>query len=1116
MAIKNVTVEQALNSALSGQPLIYNIDGKVVVIKRKEDDLIDKVVHYLSAIDIRGKITDENGDPLSRATVSVKGSLRYILSNDKGEFSFSNVDDKAILVVSYVGYDVKEIKAQPVIVVQMSLASSKLKEVNITYSTGYQQVSKERATGSFAKPDMEIFSKRTGTMDIISRLDGLVPGLTIMQGPRGTKGNDNEGRTQSALVRGKGSVRANTEPLYVVNGIAVTNFSNINPDDVEDITVLKDAAAAAIWGARAANGVIVVTTKSGAKNKKVAVNYSGYVNFQGKPDFGYLRLMNSAQYIQAARETFDPISYPYNTLSRDLVTPHEQILYDNYEGRITDAAANASLDSLASIDNSKQLRDLWYRNAITTNHTLSISGGNDTYSAYSSVSYSNSIGSQPGTKNESYKLNLNQTYKPTKYLTFSLFTALNSGINKSDNLPTMEADVLPYQLFRDEQGKNISMPYMLGLSEEIRKDWEKRSRISYDYNPLDEANYGFSNANRTAINLMGGVGLKIWQGLSFQGNYGFQKTLGTTHSYKDIAAISSRERLINFTVAPTEESVPIYYLPTTGGDYTTADFQQKNWTLRNQLVFNTKLRDGKDYLSLQGGQEAQEQFLSNNTSTILGYDLALQTYPAIDYATLGSKGIANTVPGGRHRLSAQPFSFTENKSRFVSYFALASYTLNGKYSVDASWRTDRSTLVGSSQSAQNKPIWSFGGKWEVIKENFMKNISWLNDLGVRATYGITGNSPYLGASSSKDILVIENSGTPPVPGQGADIRQPANTTLNWEATRTINFGINFAVFKSRISGNIDLYNRKTTDLLAVMPVNPFTSFGSVLGNLGDLSNKGVELGLTTQNIVKRDFTWSSTLTFSYNYNKLLSYEADPIALSYASAKVTSNFLIGYSMSSLFAYRFAGLDHETGDPLIKLSDGTTSKEWDVAKPEDIVYMGTTIPKFNGGLSNTFSYKNLSLTANLSYSLGNVMRKELNNFYTGRLTGVANSFTGNINTLFFDRWKKPGDELTTNVPSYVSSEDEDSRRNINYYNLADINVVSASYVKLRDISLSYALPKNILKPWGLGAASFFVQATNFLVWTANHEGIDPEYSGLSDGSRSLPPFKHSYSIGANISF
>lgn len=1114
MAIKNVTVEQALNSALSGQPLTYSVDGKIVVIKRKENDLIDKIAHYLSAIDIRGKITDENGNPLSGATVSVKGSLRYILSNDKGEFLLNNVDEKAILVVSYVGYDVKEIKAQSVVIVQMVLASSKLKEVNITYSTGYQQVSKERATGSFAKPDMEIFSKRTGTMDIMSRLDGLVPGLTILQGPRDTKGNDDIGRTQSALVRGKGSVRSNTEPLYVVNGIAVTNFSNINPDDVEDITVLKDAAAAAIWGARAANGVIVVTTKSGGKNKKIAVNYSGYVNFQGKPDFGYLRLMNSAQYIQAARETFDPVAYPYNTLSRELVTPHEQILYDNYAGRISDASANASLDSLASIDNSQQLHDLWYRNSITTNHTLSISGGNDTYSAYSAVSYSNSTGSKPGTKNENYKLNLNQTYKPTKYLTFSLFTALNNGINKSDNLPTMDADVLPYQLFKDGQGNNISMPYMLGLSEAIRKDREKRSRISLDYNPLDEANYGFTEANRTAINLMGGVGLKIWRGLSFQGNYGFQKTLGTTHSYRDIADIDSRIRLINLTVAPTVNSVPIYYLPTTGGDYTTANFQQKNWTLRNQMVFNTKLRDGKDYLSLQAGQEAQEQFQSTSNATILGYDLELQTYPSIDYYTLGN-GIANTVPGGRGRLSAKPFSSTENKSRFVSYFALASYTLNGKYSVDASWRTDRSTLIGSSQSAQNKPIWSFGAKWEVIKEKFMKDVTWLNDLGVRATYGITGNSPYAGASSSRDILVIENSGTPPIPGPGADIDKPANTALNWEATRTINFGINFAVFKSRLSGNLDLYNRKTTDLLAVMMVNPFTSFGSVTGNLGELSNKGAEIGLTSQNIVSRNFSWSSTLTFSYNYNKLLSYEADPIGLSYAGSKVTSNYLIGYSMSSLFAYRYAGLDN-MGDPLIKLSDGTTSKEWDVAKPEDIVYMGTTIPKFNGGFSNTFSYKNISLSANLSYSLGHVMRKELNNFYTGRLTGSANSFTGNINTLFLDRWKKPGDELTTDVPAYVADIDEDSRRNIDYYNLADVNVVSASYVKLRDISLSYALPKNILKPWGIGSASFFVQATNFLVWTANHEGIDPEYSGLSEGSRTLPPFKHSYSIGANISF
>ncbi|WP_442587688.1 SusC/RagA family TonB-linked outer membrane protein [Pedobacter sp. AW31-3R] len=1112
MSVKNATLQQAMNSALSGQHLTYHVNGKVVVIKRREESFIEKVKNYIAAIDVRGKVVDEEGRPMSGATITVKGTNRHVLTNNEGEFFIAEVQENAILSISFLSYETIEVKAVSDMSIQMVPATSKLEEVNISYSTGYQKVSKERATGSFSKPDMKVFSQRTGSMDVMSRLDGLVPGLTILAGPNNMTGNDEKGRTQRALVRGKGTVRSSSEPLYVVNGMPVANFSNINPDDVEDITVLKDAAAAAIWGARAANGVIIVTTKSGSKDKKLSISYSSFFNFQGKPDRDYLRLMNSSQYIQTAKELFNPTAYRPTTLSGAFVAPHERIMYDGFLKLISEDAVKAGLDSLANIDNSGQLDELWYRNAMSQNHTLSIGGGNQYYSAYTSVSYTNDRSNTRGQKSETYKLNLNQTFNPTKYLSFSLFTALNNAVSKGDNAPSISADVIPYQLFKDAQGNNISMPYMQSISPDIRADYEARSRISLDYNPLDERGYGFNDANRTAINIIGGVELKLFQGLAFQGNYGFQKSPGTTHTYRDSKSYALRSQLVNLTVAPTVDDIPVYYLPTTGGTYQIGESTQKDWTVRNQLVYNSRVRQGKDYLSLQFGQEAQEQYGTSSFSTLRGYDLDLQTYAAIDYNTL-SKGIFGVVPGGRGGLSELPFSSTDQKSRFISYFALANYTFDGKYSIDGSWRTDRTTLVGSDQSAQDKPVWSVGAKWEVTKENFMKDLGWLDNLGVRATYGITGNSPRTGESSSKDILKIEPGR--PVPGTGAEIDVAGNDKLSWESTRTINFGINFSVLKSRLSGNIDMYNRNTTNLLAAVVLNPFSSFGSSTGNLGELSNKGIEIGLTSNNYTSRNFNWSSTFTFSYNYNKLVSYEEDPIALSYATSKVNSNYLIGYSMNSLFAYQYAGLDN-MGDPLIRLKDGTVTKNRNLATPDDVVYMGTTIPKFNGGLSNTFSYKDFSISANLVYNLGHVMRKETLDYFTGRLTGNENSFTGNLSTLFLDRWKQPGDELKTNIPAYVAGNANNNRRELSYYSRGDANVVSASYIKLRDVSLSYSLPASALRTLHISSARLFVQATNFLVWTANKEGIDPEYASLSEGTRTLPPFKHSFSIGTNISF
>lgn len=1113
MSIQGVSLQQALNSALAGQPLTFSIEGKVVVIKRKETSLVDKMKAYLAEIDIKGKVFDEAGNPMSGATITVKGSGRYTMTNDKGEFTLDNVSDQAILAITYLGYETLEIKAKSDISVSMKPGSAKLEEVNITYNTGYQKISKERATGSFAKPDMKVFSQRTASQDIMSRLDGLVPGLTVISGNAGAYGNEQTGRTQRALVRGTGSVRSTTEPLYVVNGIVIQNFSSINPDDVEDITVLKDAAAAAIWGARAANGVIVVTTKSGSKNQKIDINYSGYVNFQGKPDFDYLNQMSSAQYIQTAREIFNPTAYPSRTLSGRFVAPHERLMYDNADGLISEAAMNRGLDSLASIDNRKQLNDLFYGNTISNNHTLSLGGGNQQYAAYSSFSYTNATG-RPGVKNETYKLNLNQTYNPTKFLSLTLFTALNNTLNKSNNQLNIPQDILPYQLFRDAQGNNITMNYVQAMDPEIKLDYEQRSRINLDYTPLDELNYGFQDNNATSINLIGGVGIKIWKGLAFQGNYGFNKSPQTSHRYTDIKSFGMRNQLVNFTVAPTAESTPVYYLPTTGGMYQTGDYQRKDWTVRNQLTYNSRVRDGKDFISVQVGQEAQEQHTSSQYNTLMGYDLDLQSYAAIDYVTL-ARGIPGVVPGGRARFSQNPTTMSDQKSRFTSYFALANYTFDGKYSMDFSWRQDKSTLIGADLSSQNKPIYSIGGKWEMTKESFMQGISWLNNLGVRATYGITGNSPFVGASSSKDILALENTSTAPPAGYGAHVDQPANGKLNWESTRTINFGINFDVFDSKLSGNIDMYDRKTTNLLAVVVMNPFLSFGSSTGNLGSLSNRGIELGLSTKIFESKDFNWNTSLTFSYNYNKLLSYEEDPIALSYATAKVAASYLIGHSMSSLFAYQYAGLD-AMGDPLVRLNDGTVTKERNVASPDDIVYMGTTVPKFNGGLLNSFGYKGFTLSANIGYNFGHVMRSETNDFFTGRLTGNEGSFSGNINSIFNNRWKVPGDEARTDIPAYVAGNANNNRRELSYYSMGDTNVESASYIKLRDISLGYNLPASMLRAIHLSSVRVFFQANNFLLWTANNDGIDPEFYGLTNGGRSLPPFKHSFSLGTNISF
>jgi len=1126
--LKNTSFKEVLKAVFAGQPVTYTISADVIVIRRIDDASNPVVpVPQASTGKITGYIYDADGLPLQGATVTLEDELTVsetAITDSKGFFILNAAPADQNLIVSYIGYTRESIPVanKSSFTLTLKLESVQMKEVLI--STGYQKLSKERITGAADKPDMNVFKQRSGTMDVINRLEGLVPGVTVIAGEAGSVANNNIGngyKTQKSVIRGLSSVQLNTSPLYVLNGVAVDNISSLNPDDVADITVLKDAASAAIWGARAANGVIVITTKTGVKNSRTKVSYSAFVNMMGKPDFDYSKSMNSSQYIQTAKETFDPVQFPYMFLQNEFLSPHERILYGQNAGTISSAQATKSLDSLSAINNISQIKDIWYRNAVTMNHTIALSGGTTDYSYYGSAAYTDTRSNTIGQSNKNYRLNFNQDYTLSKRLKISLITSLGNNLVKQARPITISDQFLPYQLFRDENGNGISMPYVQGYTPERRADFQRRSRIDLDYNPLDEINYGYASVNNLNFNVAGEVDLKLFKGLSFHGNYGYQKAPGSNRTYDDHQGYKVRRELLSMTVAPTVASTPIYYLPTTGGTFVTAETEERNWTVRNQLIYNSSLRDGKDQLNLQFGHEAREQYAGSHNLTLRGYDDNLQSYAILDYKTL-SEGIYNTVPSFFGAIAGQNYGSTDARTRFSSYYGLLNYTFDGRYSIDGSWRIDHSNLFGSDNSTQNRPVWSIGAKWNLTRERFMPKLDWLNNLSLRATYGITGNSPYIGGASQYDILTTEGGGggaivgSSSLAGPGLRITSAANRTLNWETTSTANIGLDFELLKSRIVGSINVYRKMTDDLLGSVKLNPLTGFSSALGNIGTLRNKGIELGIQSSNIQTTDFSWNTSVTFSYNQNKLLSYTEQEEWMNTADAKIGSNYWVEYSMQSLFAYDFDGLDN-TGSPKIRLADGTVTSEKNIAKPEDVKYMGTTLPVYSGGISNTFRFKQFSLTANMIYNLGHVMRKDVNQVYNGRITGVSGSFLGNLHTDFLNRWKNPGDEAFTHIPAYLSAENFfSSTRELSYYTNGDLNVLSASYLKLRDITLSYAIPAVLLRKAGIGSANLFVQGTNFMLWKANNEGIDPEYNNLESGVRIIPNYLHSYSLGINVIF
>lgn len=1130
--VNDQPIEQVLHGILDKLDLTYEVNNKIFTIRKKN---VQRSSNFTAqqGIEVWGKVTNTGNTALPGATITIKGTSTSTKTDQNGLFHFQKVNPNSSLIITYLGHKTEEIRVKENLSVQLQMENAALEEVVIV-NTGYQSISKERSTGSFSKPDMSVLSNRTGSMNVLQRLDGLIPGLAVNNAPNAAQ--------NPLLIRGLTTIGlpnssrvysgTNRNPLYVVDGIPVDDVSSINPQDVDNITVLKDATAASIWGARASNGVIVITTKKGANNSSVSIQYDGFFNFQGKPNLDYTPSLDSKQFIAAAKEVFDPIAYPwatvsaYGNLSGSGVAPHERILYNLNRGLISQEQANSSLDSLASLDNRQQIKDLWYRNASLMNHTVSAATGSENYSFYGSAAYTDTRNSSPDEKNKSYKINLNNNFNAGKKIKINLVNDLTNTNTRTPRNINIDYNYYPYQMFKDASGNHLDMSYMQYLTDETRVDYENRSRINLGYVPLDERLYGNTAANTFTSRNVLGLNVKVIEGLQFEGTYGYVKRNSKTESYDDEKSYRVRSELVQFTVAPDINSTPIYYLPTTGGVYDVDNVNQDNWTVRNQFSYNRDWSDDKHQLTALLGQEMQENQIKMTGSLVRGYNDLLQTYAPVDYSTLGLSGVNNPVMSnylsGRSILYKDFFDQSFSQTRFLSYYSNLAYTYARKYSLNASFRIDQSNLFGIDKAAQNKPVWSIGGKWNISREEFMSNVHWLDNLALRTTYGLTGNAPSPGVAASYDILTSSSSPSF-LNGTGLSINTPSNAKLTWESTKNTNIGLDFAFLNQRISGSIDVYRKNTENLLGYMPTNSFSGYSSIVGNIGNLDNKGIELSLQATPVNGNNFSWNTILNLAYNKNKLKQLNFST-AISTAAAKIFDQYAEGYPAFAVFAYQYAGLD-ELGDPQIQLHDGTITKAPSAAKVEDVIFKGSMQPVWTGGFSNIFSYKSLSLAANTVFNLGHVMRRDVNSYYAGRLTHTnatvaytGSGFTGgNVHSDFLDRWKQPGDELITDIPSYVSnSSTSAARRNVGYYTYGDINVISASYIKLRDITLSYRLPKTMLQNLKINDIALRLQVSNLLLWTANNEGIDPEYHNAYSGIRSIPTNQGSIALGANIKF
>lgn len=1086
-----------MSELLKGTKLRYEINGQFVQV-------FSTAKNHLSKRTVQGTVRDTEGEPLVGVAVLNQSENKGTVTDTEGNFTLQVEKETALLVLTYVGKKPLTYRAKNGTFLQLTLEDD-ANVMDDVVVTGYQTISRERSAGSYGivKGD-DVSNKVSLTGSIIQSLEGLTTGLNVNM----SKGAD------KYTVRGITSVYSTRSPLFVVDGMPLEEDqveTLLNGNDIENVTLLKDATAASIWGSQAANGVVVITTKRGRQSSKLNISYDGSFTYTGKPDYGYLKMMDGTSFMKNAQEVFDLYSqsYGYDYVSNygtswgknPYVLPHERYMYACQTGSMSQTERDAALKRLAAQNGRKSYEDNFMSDKWMTRHTISLSNGTNKQNYYISIGYIGEQGTSKD-KNNRFTFNAKQDFRITPWMKWdytvngvygSQHAKISPWANEED-----QSD-LPYAVFYDEESQPVDWAIYY-VADNKRKSAETLTGIDTSFYPVEDFNRSSSKQTNTNLRVNTGLTFNLLKGLKFETRYQYSRFHTKQENFLPQENYTVREERLKATDASTLECA----LPAKGGHFTVDNGQTTDWTFRNQLSYDGSFQNNKHQITALVGTELREYVSTNYHSFLRGYDMQTMLYTPYDIYTLRNF-VSNAIYGSYNYINSTYYSQSETMRRYFSLYGNAAYTFDQKYVVNASLRIDQSNLFGSDPNDQYKPIWAVGLAWKISDEKFMQHINWLNNLTLRATYGFAGNSPDPGMGGKYDILEATNS--PWFEESGYDIATPANDKLTWEKTRTYNLGLDFSALNHRLNVSLDYYDKKTTDLISPIQVNPTSGWAYSIGNIGRLSNKGIELTANSHNIKSKDFNWHTILTFSKNTSKVLKLEVEDTNAINLMQKI-SGYREGYPTAPLFSYRYAGLD-ANGLPQAynKEGDIVSGENTYSLDNEDMIYSGTMVPKYYGALTNRFSYKQWDLSFMFIYSFGNKMRKQCNDFNYGRLTK-------NLYQDFDKRWRQPGDEAFTDIPKY-SVYSENANLYIYYY--SDRNILNAAYIKLRDLTLTYRLPQAICRKFYAESARINLQIGNLFYWAANGESIDPEaYAYGTYYNNRQEKFGPTYSVGVNINF
>ncbi|WP_244518651.1 SusC/RagA family TonB-linked outer membrane protein [Parapedobacter composti] len=1135
--LREASIEEALDQVLKNRRLTYRIIAETVIINEEGAVGVENIL--LAQQTVSGVVRDANGQTLSGVTVSIKGQPGSVATtNAAGGFRVA-VPTDAVLVFTYIGYQTREINVagNTVFNVVMEEAVRALEEV---VTTGYQNINRRKFTGAATTLKADD-AQRAGIPDVSRMLEGQVAGVAV-QNVSGTFG-----AAPKIRIRGATSITGENKPLWVVDGIIledVVNVSNdqlstgdattllgssvagINPDDIESFQILKDAAATSLYGARAMNGVILITTKRGRAGVAPVISYTANLTSFLKPSYSQFDIVNSYDQmsIYAELERKGAINYTslINAAKGGAYTKLAQGLVSwNPDG--TPAVMNTPSSRREFLEQYVYANTNWFdalfKNSLQQEHSLSVTSGTEKTQMYYSTSYLQDNGWTVGNRVQRFTGNIRGDFQVNDKLSFGLIT---TGSIRDQNAPgTLEQDSNPVtgEVSRDFDINPFS--YALNTSRIIRPydnngNYEFFTMNYAPFNILHELQNNSIELNMVDLKIQGEVNYKLPKNIkyNFLGAYRYVNT-GTDHKITENSNLAHAYRAgttygvtgrENSTVAQANrflytnpddpDGLPITVLPY-GGMYLTRDNSLKSYYLRNSFNWDATLGDAH-YVTAFLTQELRYLDRMQKSFTGYGYQFNKGGVPFLDPRVIRRDVEANQVY----------YAVNLFQDRYVAFAANSTYSYKGKYQLTGTLRYDGSNQLGESRTARWLPTWNLSGSWNIDEEAFMKRQSFFDALTVRGTYGLTAS---MGDATNSSLVVRSANTTRPYLPEiepVLNIENLANSDLTWEKQYEANVGVDAQLWSRRLQVTVDLYNRNAFDLIGGLITPGIGGEQVKFANYADMKSRGIELLVRAEVIKGANWNWKTQLTNAFNKAEITRLSNRPMIWDLVSN--IGGAKVGFPHRGLFSIDFERLNEEQGVPQYVNEDGTISNNvyLQSTMTDYLRYEGPVDPTFNGGFFNTVRYKNFNASVLLTYSMGNKVR--LNPIYKNSYSDLdAMSYD------FLSRFVLPYENLAPGIADLRTESRLPGDQVYNAYNYSNARVADGGFARLKQVTVGYEFPKRVLKDAWFKNLSVTLVANN--LWLIYSDpalnGQDPEFYG--SGGVALPiPRQFTLSLKANL--